>query len=419
MKEREAASISKKITLVVIISLSCFSVIAIVLKPVYALPKPLFVIADLRAPGVGNPVSVYDIQQAPTYLVYRKTQNVPIHGSGAVGLAIDSESKTLFITYESSNIIQLINITTFADLGTAIIPGASNLAGIVYDHDKRLIYTVDRRTDNLYVYRWDAVTHVLTLESHVNLANTSRAYGIALDETNNILYVADEINDIPYITDREYIGCSDEFDWYDTDTWAHVGSKTTTHAVVGIAVDAKNRFVYTSGGWFDYGLYKYNMTTDTETAILNGKSGIYADVLGVAVDQNSSLVYVTTYGDGSTGYTDVLMVFDSNLNELWRSGDIGNPTGIAIPIREFSYNPPGSSIIEYWVIATLGLVGCFTAFGVFCIFKRKKRRIDQTENAKHSFLSQQSISRCIFWSINSFEKSPNSALLRLFMNFWF
>jgi hypothetical protein len=233
-----------------------------------------------------------------------------------------------------------------------------------------------------------------------------------------MLYVADEINDIPYVTDREYVGCSDEFDWYNTDTWARVGSKTTPHAVVGIAVDAKNGFVYTGGGWFDYGLYKYDMTTDTETAVLNGKNGIYAGVLGVAVDQNSSLVYVTTYGDGSTWYTDVLMVFDFNLNELWRSGDIGNPCGIAISTKGFSYNSASSSVVEYWVVAALGLVGCFVAFGIFYIFKRRKRCIYQTENVKHSFCLNNPLV-VVYSGISDTLQSPNSVLLRSCGRFMF
>jgi len=374
MKKREATSISKKIALVVMISLLCFHAFVVMLRPVYASPKSLFVIADLRPPGGGIPISTYDIQPAPTYLAYRKSQSVPIWGSGAIDLAVDSESGTLFITYEFSNIIQLVNATNFADLGTTITPSASNLAGIVYDHEKRLLYTMDRRTCNLYVYKWDAATHVLTLESNVDLANTSRAYGIALDEINGILFVADGEN-------------SRKFDLYDTDTWIHLKTKATTHTVVGIAVDAKNRFVYTSGGLrqyppYDYGLYKYDMIRETETAILNGPGGIHAEILDVEVDQDSSLVYVTTFGDVSelyTPYRDMLVVFDSNLNELWRSGDIGNPTGIAILRGEFSNNSPGSSVIEYWVVATLGLIGCFAAFGVFFIFKRKKRCINQTK----------------------------------------
>lgn len=372
MRETEDASVSKKITLVATISLLCF-IIAMVPKPVYAASKSLYVIPDIRPPGVGSSISAYSVQSAPTYLVYQGTRRVPIHGSGAVGLAIDSQSGILFMTYEFSNIIQFVNATTFADLGTATVSGASDLAGIVYDHDKRLIYTVNRQSGRLFVHHWDSANYTFTLESQVNLTHSSRAYDIALDEINDILYVAD----------GEY---SHKFDWYNTTTWAHLGTKTTTHAVIGIAIDAKNGFIYTSGAWYDYGLFKYDLATKKEIAVLNDADEKQAAVLDVAVDpnQNPSPVYITTFwqnGHGTNGtyetygsvdYKDVLAVFDSDLNELWRSGDIGNPTAITIPRGEVSYIGSGSISIEHLLIAILCLVACFATFGVF-ISKRKKR----------------------------------------------
>ena len=361
MRKKKKTLISRKMTLIMMIILLCFYFISIMPKPVYASPKSLYVITNIGAVGgVYNPISAYEIRS--TYLVHQTNQYIPFHGDGAVSLAIDSQSKTLFVTYESSNVIQLANATTFADLGTTTVPSASNLAGIVYDHNKGLLYTVDRKTDDLYICQWKPATHLLTVETHVNLTHSSDAYGIALDEINNVLYVAD----------RDF----HEFDWYDTDTWEHLGTKTTTHDVIGIAVDDKNKLVYTTG-WYDYGLYKYNITTDIETAVLNDTKRKYASVLGVAVDTDSSLIYVTTY-EGSIGYSDVLVVFDSNLNELWRSGDIGNPTGIAVPRGEVSYISSGSSGIEYLLVAILGLVGCFVAFRAY-MSKRKKRYTQQTE----------------------------------------
>lgn len=312
-------------------SLLSLYILAFMPKLVYASPKSLYVIADLNAPSVpGIPIETYDIQPAPTYLVYQDVQHVPNLGGGAVGIAIDSQSQTLFITSEFTNIVLLINATTFENLGNTTAPGANDLAGIVYDHDKGLVYTVDRNTGNLYVYQWNPVTQVLTLQTQVDLtAHSSDAYGIALNEIDDILYVAD--------------GWNMDFDYYDTATWTHLGTKTTPHYVVGIAVDAKNGFVYTTGGWFQKGVFKYNLATDTETFAFNGTT--YAYVLGVAVDpdKNPSPVYVTTHGYSSTGYGDVLMVLDSDLNELYKTGDLGNPTGIGIPTGEVSYNPLGLS----------------------------------------------------------------------------
>lgn len=62
------------------------------------------------------------------------------------------------------------------------------------------------------------------------------------------------------------------------------------------------------------------------------------NVVGLAVDPDTSLLYITTGNQGSGG-SDRVMVFDSNLNYLYMTGDIGNPTGIAIPGKDISYNP--------------------------------------------------------------------------------
>ena len=92
--------------------------------------KSLYVIADINQDP--TPIEAYDIQAAPNYLVYQASHDVPSYVGGAVGLAIDSASATLFVTYEGfpsgnpCNTIQLVDAITFADLGTATAPGAEN-----------------------------------------------------------------------------------------------------------------------------------------------------------------------------------------------------------------------------------------------------------------------------------------------------
>lgn len=348
--------------------------VTILQRPVYASPKSLYVIADIKPPSSTVPIRIYAIRAAPQHLVYQTTQHVTLHGSGAIGLAIDSESQTMFITYENTNVIQIINATTFAVLGTIMAVEASNLAGIAYDSSKNLLYAVNRLTNRLLIYRWNSTSCELTLEKCVTLTNSSRAYGIAIDDIHGILYVAD----------GEY---SKKFDWYNTETWEHLGTKITNHAVIGIAVDAYNGFVYTGGAYDDglypapqdYGLYRYDMKTGIEIGALNDTSNVYVGVLGIATDpsQNPSSVYITTFGEGTSGYRDVIAVFDFNLNLLWKSEDIGNPTGIAIPKGEITYMPPNSNISDYlpWII--LGIVGFVTLY-IRYILKYKKHKILDT-----------------------------------------
>ncbi len=151
--------------------------------------KSMYVISSINSNP--TPIQAYDIQG--NNIVYQATYSVPRYGGGAVGLAIDTDSKFLFVTYEVSNVISLIDATTMTSQGTTTAPGASNLAGIVVDQDKQKVYTVDRSTNKLYVYSWNPVTKTLTLDggTYKLLPGVYQAHGIALDEVNDLLYVGD------------------------------------------------------------------------------------------------------------------------------------------------------------------------------------------------------------------------------------
>jgi uncharacterized repeat protein (TIGR01451 family) len=302
-------------------------------KPAYSSPKSLYVIASInRSP---TPIQAYDVQSDGT-LVYQAEYNVPHHGWGAVGLAIDSDHAFLFVTYEEDNVIELINATTMTSAGYTTAPGATNLAGIVVDRDAGKVYTVDRNTDNLYIYSWDYTAKTLTLDSQQDLSGVSSAHGLALDESNDLLYVGDLV-------------ATNNIRVFSTSDWSLVTSYTVSQPVQGIAVDVSNNVVYTGNAYPGYGslglLIKYDMTTATETSVdvraLSG--GTTSDnVVGLAVDQDSGNLYITTGNQGSGG-SDRLLAFDLSLTLIYATGDIGDPTGIAIPIEEVSYNPLGLS----------------------------------------------------------------------------
>ena len=290
-------------------------------------PKSMYVIANINA--TPTPIQAYDIAPAPTYLTFQATHGVPRHAAGGVGLAIDSDSGYLFVTYEGSNIIELIDGTTMTSAGTVIAPGAFNLSGIVVDEDNTKVYTVDRNTNKLYVYSWNSGVPSLTLDGIQTLAGVIQAQGIALDYVNDKLYVGDRTLLVKI---------------FNTSGWTSAGSFPVRQPPMGIAIDVANQLVYTGNAYPGYGstglLSKYNLATSTESTInirtLTNDSG--DNVVGLAVDQDSGLLYITT-GNQATGGSDLLMVFNSALAELYRTGDIGNPTGIAIPIGEIGYNP--------------------------------------------------------------------------------
>lgn len=294
--------------------------------------KSLYLIADINASP--SPIRTYDIQAAPTQVVYQATQTIPSQAGGAVGLAIDTDSKKLFTTYEGSNTIQLVDATNFANLGTTNAPGASNLAGIVVDQRKHKVYAVDRSTNHLYVYSWAPGTNTLTLDggAYVALPNITSAHGLALDEAAGLLYVGD--------------ANSATVRYFNTTGWTEAGNFTptgTTQTVMGIAIDTTRHVVFMGNAYGPYGslgqLVKYDQATQSTTVYALPGASAGDNIVGVAVDEDTGNVYATTGNQGSGG-TDTLIVLDKDLHVLKNDlGDIGSPTGIAIPRASISYNP--------------------------------------------------------------------------------
>ncbi len=322
--------------------LKCFAVsviivfAAIVLASGVALSKSLYVIADINSDPNPTPIAAYDIQG--NQLVYQFTQNVPYYGWGAVGIALDANSKTLFITYEESDTIQILDATTMEDLGTVQAEDAQNLAGIVFDNDKNLLYVVDRETPKLYVYEWDAENKTLTLKDGfpIDLPNANGIYGIALDEKNDILYVANSNG----------WGAGGNVLYYSTADWSYLGSFEPSLGEgvppIGIAVDYIRGYVYTVAGYAGSNvLSQYNINTGQEVTVEMEQGGI-----GVAVDQATGLLYMTN-GNAWDDY-DFISVWDpTTLTQLFTTGDLdGDPTGIVVPVTEVSYNPLNLTVTD-------------------------------------------------------------------------
>ncbi len=281
--------------------------------------KSLYLIADLYANP--TPIKIYDIAVNGT-LTFQSNSSIPCHNSGALGLAIDSDSKYLFVTYDDSNLIQVIDATTMTDKGTASESDATEMAGIVYDHDKGLLYCVERNTDKLYVYNWQARTTTLmpVSGSPFSLLDAT-AYGIALDEIDDLLYVANFGTTIRV---------------YHTSDWSPAGLIPVSHPAISIAVDAaRNLFYYGSGYSHNRYLTQYNLNTRTEKWVQVPDAG----VIGIGIDPATGLIYIGT-GDNNIPGGDNIQVYDALLNCLQVIPDIGNPTGLAILSKDIiGYNP--------------------------------------------------------------------------------
>ncbi len=288
-----------------------------------AMAKSLYVIADIKGSSEDRtqPVQAYDIGIDGT-LIFQAQHDIPHSMLGAVGMAIDSDYGYVFITYEHSGDIQLIEATTMSDAGKTRAPDAMDLAGIVYDHEKSLLYCMDRRTNYLYVYNWFPDTATLTHApgSPFRLQNAF-AFGIALDEIDDLLYVANASNTITV---------------YSTSDWSLVDTISVSRIAISIAVDVTNGFVYTGGGYAgNMFLTQYHLATDTEAEVQVEPD---AGVMGLGVDTDTGFVYMSTGRDTVSG-GDNLLVYDTALNQIDIVTAIGNPTGLAIPGKDIGYNP--------------------------------------------------------------------------------
>jgi len=285
--------------------------------------KSLYVIADIKGSSEDStqPVQAYDIGVDGT-LTFQAQLNIPHRVLGAVGMAIDADSGFVFVTYEAGSDIQLLEATTLRDAGTVGAPDALDLAGIVYNHKTKRLYCVDRTYNKLYRYDWDSNDKTLThAEGSPHTLRGASAYGIALDEIDDLLYVGNANNDVTV---------------YSTQDWKLIRTISLSRIAISVALDVKNGFLYTGAGYVgNRYLTQYNLVTGEEKEVQVEPD---AGVMGLGVDPDTGLVYMSTGKNNEPG-GDNLLVYNSALEQLDIIAAIGNPTGLAIPGKDIGYNP--------------------------------------------------------------------------------
>lgn len=283
--------------------------------------KSLYVIAEVTSYDFATPVHAYDIGP-DGLLTFQAQYGVPFRGAGTIGLGVDSYSDNLFITFENSSFLQVLDASTLEVARTTSAPGSQDLAGIVYDHGRDLLYCVDRETENLYSYVWDPVKGMLT---HVLgspfLLKGATAYGIALDEMNDLLYVGNASQDVTV---------------YSTWDWRLMRTIRISRRVISVAVDPERGYLYCGGGFaYNFHLTQYDLVTGMEKEVEIAPD---AGVMGLGVDPSTGFVYTSTGQNNRPGGDD-LLVFDPDLELIQTVEDIGNPTGLVVPAMHTGYNP--------------------------------------------------------------------------------
>lgn len=289
--------------------------------------KSLYVLSDINA--YPQPIQAYDIGPNGT-LTFQEQYSIPRYNLGVAGLTIDSESGYMFVSYKWWSNIILINSKTMVPVPEMVeAPGSWNLSGIVYDHKKARLYCVDAGRGLVWVYNWNPKTISLTLVNGAPYElKKASAYGIALDEIDQLLYVSNSNNKI-------YV--------YSTIDWTLKRTITLNHIAACLAIDVKNGYLYAGGGSIgDAYLTQYRLAANTQLETLVEPEAA-AGVMGIAVDPNSSKVYITTGNEGYLTGGDNIRIYDKLLHPIDVVHINGNPTALVIPGKEIGFNPLGLS----------------------------------------------------------------------------
>ncbi|MHC4633445.1 MAG: hypothetical protein ACYS9C_19540 [Planctomycetota bacterium] len=246
--------------------------------------RSVYVISDTEA----SKMQAYKVEDAN--LVYQIDYHFVSETWGPVGIAIDESEhgEYLFVTFEGDNIIELVNAKTMEYVDVATTPGATNLSGIEMNMSKNKLYAVNRYTNHLYSYSWNPATKILTPDFndpyYIELEGLvygipKGAFGIALDEENDLLYVADNTDEIKY---------------YDTNDWSHDPNTdyiTVSCNVISIAIDVNNQLLY----YGSMGSYGQGDQIEEQATAENLQS--HGDgAVGLALDPDSEMLFVTYEG---------------------------------------------------------------------------------------------------------------------------
>jgi len=294
----------------------------------------VYVIPSMEGTSVSFPISAYKVENDGT-LTHVKTVDVNSTRWSAVGLAVCTKNKRIFVSHEAIDTVEVLDGETFERLPDITIPGTSDIAGMVFSEDRGRLYLVDRRNPHIFVYTVNALGDVVRVLGEEFDAD----YGVwGVDVWDNKLYCTHGYDGYNVVT------------IYDLNTGLKVDEYPTSSALnMAIAVDgsdSSNVLVYTT--WTNQStspsiVTQYNVNTDVEKRIDLQRDGrglsvnpalghVYA-VAGDSYDTTAS--ELRTYGKDQFTYTtpttptpldsDALMV-GRDATDVFAAGITFNPS---------------------------------------------------------------------------------------------
>jgi hypothetical protein len=236
------------------------------------------------------PLNAFDIVN--DQIIFRDTVDLQKNGAGAIALAIDELTNTLFVSYETNpstgmggNVIQIVDAKTLQYITRTIDDETMNLTALVFDAQTRKLYATDRNTNLLHVIGWNPAQKAVSLERTIELENIDYACGLVIE--GDLLYVSEFYYSTgTYYSDVNCYRISEDFAFVET---IDMGDK-----VVAIDYEADENILY--GGAYAYTTYQHLIKNDLDSP--NGiiQKNLGAGVIGVACDpETSGRVFLTTY----------------------------------------------------------------------------------------------------------------------------
>lgn len=257
-------------------------------------------------------VLCYDVSGKTLYVVQHNTVNnlkkfrvvddklefvnqvtFPTHGFGAIDIAVDYKSLTLFICFESKgnggNIVELYNAKTLKRIKDIALDGPHDYTGLEYDPEKRILYGTDRDSNRVYAFYWNAGDMTLTPheDNPIYLDNIDYACDLTLNGTTM------------YVSEFFYASGFGGTAWpkvqaYDVaGDWEHIDTIDMTEPTISIAYNYGNDTIF---GTTSSEIVK--RTLDPNSVVAKDIGG--AMPIGIETDSATGLVYITTYRRGGS-----------------------------------------------------------------------------------------------------------------------
>jgi len=267
--------------------------------------KSVYVISDHQGEVFSSVIQVYNTVYDEIELQYADT--LPQQGSGAIDLAINETDDILFSSYDGSNTIEIVDAKTMNAIHTEGGIDAE-LAGIEYCHEYNWLLTAERYNPNIRVFEYDPLSEEFINETVCPITGvTGGILGVCLDEEEMRLYISQE--------DDATVKYYDVYSENNEPSIVYAGEidvewEGQERIAVGIAIynDGDGvKYLYSAGYNHESGGQQHSYLIRTPVPDPNENGGTLGTdtgsgnyVVGVDVDNDTGLVYITTLGSESS-----------------------------------------------------------------------------------------------------------------------